>query len=65
LAPSWSINRGARHLDAGVARTSGLGGKIMNGAGVADMLGFIISGVTAVLSGCDGMINDCGPASVA
>ncbi|MFI7239401.1 hypothetical protein [Streptomyces cyaneofuscatus] len=44
---------------------SGLGGKVMNGAGAADMLGFIISGVTTVLSGCDGMINDCGPPSVA
>ncbi len=37
----------------------------MNGAGAADMLGFIASVVTIILSGCDGMINDCGPPSVA
>ncbi|MFE4382600.1 ricin-type beta-trefoil lectin domain protein [Streptomyces cyaneofuscatus] len=49
----------------GGGKAAGLGGKVMNGAGALDMLGFVVSGVTSILSGCDGMVNDCGPPSVA
>ncbi|WP_324792465.1 hypothetical protein SJX93_00245 [Streptomyces cyaneofuscatus] len=49
----------------GGGKAAGLRGEVMNGARAADMLGFVASGVTSILGGCDGMINGCGPSSVA